>query len=245
MGATGGDVLAPSVASREAPLSLVGVRATVPDGDDVRVLLDDVDLTVAAGEIVAVTGPSGSGKSTLLSLAGLLRRPMSGEVLIGGRPTAVARERDRAKIRGRHIGIVYQSANLLPSLTAREQLQLVGRLTRISRPETDRRADRLLDQLGLGPHATRLPAQLSGGERQRVGIARALMADPTVLLADEPTASLDPDLAAGVAELLRTQVTTRELACVVVTHDAAPVDIADRHLCLAGGALAEAVPMAS
>lgn len=226
-------------------LRLEGLTASVPDGEGTRVLLHRVDLTVEPGQVVVVTGPSGSGKSTLLALAGLLRRPPAGEVVVGGLLTAALSERRRSQLRGRHIGIVYQSANLLPTLTAIEQLELVGRLTGQPRRAATARATDLLAQVDLAAHAGKLPAQLSGGERQRVGIARALMANPTVLLADEPTASLDPELGREVTALLRRQTTARGLATVVVTHDDAPLAIADRHLHLARGSLVERAVVAS
>ena len=228
-----------------AGLRLEGVTASVPDGGGTRVLLDAVDLAIEPGELVVLTGASGSGKSTLLAIAGLLRRPRAGEVVVAGRPTSAAKERERAAVRGAHIGIVYQSANLLPSLTAREQLELVARLQRRGHAAGRRRADELLEQVGLASHRDQLPTQLSGGERQRVGIARALMAEPAVLLADEPTASLDPALAVDVVALLRAQTTARGLATLVVTHDPEPVRVADRHLRLDAGVLHEVVPLAS
>jgi putative ABC transport system ATP-binding protein len=230
---------------RQPGLSLRGLTAAVPDGSDTRVLLDHVDLDVAAGEVLVITGPSGSGKSTLLALAGLLRRPVEGDVLIGGVPTASLSERRRTELRRNHIGIVYQSASLLPSLTAREQLELVGHIDRQRRSAARARADQLLADLGLTGRADQLPAQLSGGERQRVGIARALMAEPTVLLADEPTASLDPALAADVSALITEEAHRRGLATVIVTHDDAPLGRADRHLHLAGGELSTVESVAS
>src|SRR5699024_6647712 len=149
--------------------------------------------TVATGEIVVISGDSGSGKSTLLTVAGLLRKPDHGEVRLVGTPTSDLSERQRTTLRRDHLAFVYQSANLLPSLTALEQLQLVGHI-RGERPSAIRdRALGLLDDLGIGGRADQLPAELSGGERQRVGIARALMGSPQVLIADEPTTSLDPD----------------------------------------------------
>jgi putative ABC transport system ATP-binding protein len=220
-------------------LELRDVRVTVPDGPRRRVLLDGAGLQVAPAELVVITGASGSGKSTLLAVAGLLRAADAGEVLLGGAPTAGLSERQRTRLRRERVAIVYQSANLLPSLTAREQLELVGHIAGERRAAARQRADALLDELGLADHAGQLPAQLSGGERQRVGIARALMARPTVLLADEPTASLDPDLSAEVAAMLATQTRARGLASVVVTHDDAPLAHADRCLHLASGRLIE------
>jgi putative ABC transport system ATP-binding protein len=218
---------------------LRGVVVTVPDGDHSRTLLDRVDLDVAPGEVLVMTGASGSGKSTLLAVAGLLRRPGSGDVLIGGTSTADRSERRRSAMRKRHIGIVYQSANLLSALTAREQLQLVGHINGTKGAVARVRADELLADVGLSHRADALPAHLSGGERQRVGVARALMASPSVLLADEPTAALDPALAQEIATLLAEQTRRRGLATVVVTHDGAPLQHADRCLQLVDGALVE------
>ncbi|GAB2655965.1 ABC transporter ATP-binding protein [Gordonia jinhuaensis] len=220
-----------------AVLSLRAVRAQVPDGSSVRVLLDDVDLDLDAGQITVVTGRSGSGKSTLLSISGLLRRPMSGEVELAGEATASASERRRTRLRGNMIGIVYQNANLIPNLTAIEQLELVDHVLGRRRGGTRERARELLAELGVAGQASSLPGQLSGGERQRVGIARALMASPSVLLADEPTAALDPDLAEQVSDLLATLTRERDLATMIVTHDSAPLTHADRHLQLSDGHL--------
>lgn len=219
------------------PLELLGLEVSVPDGSRRRVLLDHVNLEVGAGEVVVVTGSSGSGKSTLLALAGLLRRPATGEVLVGGRPTSELGERRRTDLRRREIAIVYQSANLLPALTAIEQLELVGHINRERRRTARERARRLLDELGLGDQRNQLSSRMSGGERQRVGIARALMAGPSVLLADEPTASLDRDLSARIAGLLAEQTEVRGLATVIVSHDETPLAHAHRHLHLEGGRL--------
>lgn len=223
-----------------SPLALRGLEASVPDGGGTRVLLDRVDLEVGAGEVVVVTGPSGSGKSTLLALAGLLRRPDSGEVLIEGEATSKLSGRRRTDLRRRRVAIVYQSANLLPSLTAIEQLELVGRINREKRRETRKRAEELLREMDLSERRDQLPSQMSGGERQRVGIARALMAQPSVLLADEPTASLDPGLSARIADLLADQTSARGLATVIVSHDDIPLTHADRHFHLDAGRLCEA-----
>ena len=220
-------------------LVLKEVTATVPDGGGTRTLLDRIDLQVAPGELVALTGPSGSGKSTLLSIAGLLRHPDSGGVLIAGVETSGLKESKRTALRRAHIGIVYQSANLISSLNAIEQLELVGRVIGEPRSTTSAKAASLLDEVGLGTRGRALVSELSGGERQRVAIARALMAEPTVLIADEPTASLDPTLAEDIATLLAEQTRTRQLATVLVTHDDEPLRVADRRLHLVGGRLEE------
>jgi len=226
-------------------LELVGLHIAAPDGEHTRILLDGVDLSVAAGEVVVLTGSSGSGKSSLLAVAGLLRRPAAGDVLVGGTSTEHLSERRRTLLRKQHIGIVYQSANLIPSLTAREQLELVAHVNGVKRRVARDRAAQLLTGVGLVHRLDALPGQLSGGERQRVGIARALMSEPSVLLADEPTASLDPDLAADIAALIADEAHRRELATIIVTHDDAPGRHADRTLHLAAGALTERPPVAS
>jgi hemin transport system ATP-binding protein len=218
-------------------LQLRDVCVEVPDGPGVRVLLDHVQLTVNPGEVVVITGASGSGKSTLLAVAGLLRRPGAGEVVVAGVSTAGLSERARTKVRRDHIAIVYQSGNLFPSLTAREQLELVAHIDGGSRRSARQRADTLLRALEMHSVADQIPAQLSGGERQRVGIARALMGRPATLLADEPTASLDPALTAEVVGLLADQTRREALATVIVSHDDAPLSRADRHLLLSGGKL--------
>lgn len=218
-------------------ISLRGVSAAVPDGRGTRTLLDRVDLDVAPGEVLVITGASGSGKSTLLAIAGLLRRPDAGEVTVAGEPASGLSERRRTALRRRKIALVFQAANLFPALTAREQLELVGHINGERRGATRARADGLLRDLGVSAQADIVPAKLSGGERQRVGIARALMTGPAVLLADEPTASLDPARADDVAERLAGEAHRRGLAAIVVAHDDAPLRHADRHLHLADGGL--------
>ena len=222
---------------QHAPLELVGIEVAVADGSAQRTILGGIDLTIDPGEVVVVTGPSGSGKSTLLAVAGLLRRPDAGTVRFAGIEAPAKGERARTRLRRDHVAVIYQQANLIPSLTAIEQLELVGHI-RGQRPGKVRdRARSLLGEVGMGDHVDKLPAVLSGGERQRVGVARALMAEPSVLLADEPTASLDPALASVVAQLVAERASDHGLATLVVTHDPEPVSVATRHLHLDHGAL--------
>ncbi len=231
-----------STAPSAPPLRLRGVRVAYPDGDSTRTILDGIDLDVPSGEVLVVSGPSGSGKSTLLTIAGLLRRPDDGEVSVAGSPTSGLSRRQRTAFRRDHVAFVFQSANLMPSLTAVEQLELVGHIRRERRSAVRARAHALLEDLGLARRAAQLPAEMSGGERQRVGIARALMAEPCVLLADEPTASLDRERAAAVVDLLAEVAERRGLAVVIAAHDDAPLARAGRHLHLEDGTLTE-VPL--
>jgi putative ABC transport system ATP-binding protein len=221
---------------------LDGVRATVPDGDETLTILAGVDLAVGSGELVVVTGPSGSGKSTLLAVAGLLRRPDAGRVVVAGQTAGDLGARARTRVRRDHIAVVFQAAQLFPSLTAVQQLELVAHIRRELDGAARRRARTLLADLGLADRADRLPRHLSGGERQRVGVARALMADPSVLLVDEPTSALDPARGREVMELLAAETRSRGLATVVVIHDPAHLDLADRRLDMRDGRLHPPAP---
>lgn len=221
-------------------LELEGITQSVPDGPNRRVILDDLQLSVAPGELVAVTGRSGSGKSTLLAIAGLLRRPEAGVVRIDGQDATALSNRAATALRRDRLALVYQSANLFPALTAIEQLEMVGHVRGEKRSVVRDRALGLLEEVGLAERAGQLPSQLSGGERQRVSVARALMANPSILLADEPTSSLDPELAADVSALIADQTRARGLATVFVTHGDAPLKWAARRLDLRGGKLVPA-----
>ncbi|MFE6872005.1 ABC transporter ATP-binding protein [Kitasatospora sp. NPDC057692] len=200
-------------------LVLDHVTLTYPDGDGRLTALDDVSLTVPKGTLTAVVGPSGSGKSSLLAVAATLIAPDSGRVAVDGTETTGLDRTALTALRRDRIGIVFQQPNLLPSLTAVEQLQVMahldGRAPRTALP----RALELLDAVGLRDQAARRPHQLSGGQRQRVNIARALMNDPTVLLVDEPTSALDHERGAAVLDLLTTLTHQRATATVLVTHD--------------------------
>ena len=216
-------------------ITLENVTVAVPDGTTQRVLLDRIDLCVAPGETVALTGASGSGKSTLVAVAGLLRTPDTGRVVVAGTDATALSDRGRTLLRGHRIGIVYQSANLLPALTAREQVEVVAHIAGRLDTAARERAVELLTRVGLADRLDARPAELSGGERQRVGIARALMNEPVVVLADEPTASLDPDRGDAVLELLLSEASRVGAATLVVTHDPAQAGRADRHLHLERG----------
>ncbi|MET8703275.1 ABC transporter ATP-binding protein [Kitasatospora sp. NPDC058032] len=200
-------------------LVLDHVTLTYPDGDGRLTALDDVSLTVPKGTLTAVVGPSGSGKSSLLAVAATLIAPDSGQVVVDGTDTTGLDRTALTALRRHRIGIVFQQPNLLPSLTAVEQLQVMahldGRAPRSALP----RALELLDAVGLRDQAGRRPHQLSGGQRQRVNIARALMNDPTVLLVDEPTSALDHERGAAVLDLITTLTHQRATATVLVTHD--------------------------
>ncbi len=220
-------------------LRLENVVVSLPDGPDTIEVLRGVDLEVGPGEVVAVTGSSGSGKSTLMAVAGLLRRPDSGRVEIDGDDVGVLSSTRRTAVRRDRIGIVFQSPNLFPSLTALEQLELVAHIEGRLDPEARVRARRLLDTVGMGGRMGHRPAQLSGGERQRVGVARALMGLPSVLLADEPTASLDEERGRAVMDLIVAQGREQNVATVIVSHNLDQVAGVDRRFELRHGVLVE------
>jgi putative ABC transport system ATP-binding protein len=196
--------------------------------------LQDVDLSVSAGELVAVMGPSGSGKSTLLTIAGSLEEPTSGEVLVGGSPLASMSHNDRARLRRRAIGYVFQDFNLLAGLTAVENVALPLELDGVGVRAARKVGLAVLEELGLDGQAHRYPDDLSGGERQRVAIARAVVGDRRLLLADEPTGALDSVNGEAVMRLLRTAC-KRGVAGIVVTHDAQLASWADRIVFLRDG----------
>jgi len=218
-------------------LELTDVTLTFGDGDQVVAALDHVDLTVRPGEIVAVVGPSGAGKSSLLAVAGGLATPTSGSVVVDGTDLTRVSARALARFRREHVGFVFQSGNLVPALTAIDQLRLVEKITgrRAATPPEE-----LLASVGMAEHARRRPGRLSGGERQRVGIARALVASPSVLLVDEPTAALDRRRSHEIVELLARQTHECSVATVMVTHDHDVLEHVDRVLEMVDGRLCPA-----
>ncbi|MFD8326447.1 ABC transporter ATP-binding protein [Streptomyces lydicus] len=208
-------------------LELTDVTLTYPDGEARLTALDDVSLSVPAGRLTAVIGPSGSGKSSLLAVAATLIRPDRGRVVIDGTDTTGLSPAELTSLRRSSVGTVFQQPNLLPSLTAAEQLQVMAHLDGRSPRKARGRARELLAAVGLEAQADRRPHQLSGGQRQRINIARALMNEPAVLLVDEPTSALDHERGAAVLDLLLALTHERATATVLVTHDHAHLDAAD------------------
>lgn len=190
--------------------------------------VSEVTLDVDRGEVVALEGPSGSGKTTLLALAGALLTPTDGAIRVDGDDITNYGTRARTRYRRDRVGFVFQGSNMVPFLTARENLLVVGQFGGADRSALRRRADELLDQLDLTPVRDQVATSLSGGERQRVAIARALMRDPSLLLVDEPTASLNFELGSRVVDALLSEVHSRDKACIMVTHDDRMARRADR-----------------
>jgi putative ABC transport system ATP-binding protein len=200
--------------------------------------LDGVDLTIAGGEMVAIMGPSGSGKSTLLHIVGALESPTSGSLSVAGRHYEGLDDRELTKLRRDHIGFVFQFFNLLPSLTAEENVTLPAVIAKRHEPEIRERARLLLDRVGLSDRVDHLPAELSGGQQQRVSIARALLLSPELVLADEPTGNLDTKSGREVLRVLREMNEEEGHTIVMVTHDPAAAAAADRIIFLRDGKVA-------
>ncbi|GAA1390386.1 ABC transporter ATP-binding protein [Catellatospora chokoriensis] len=216
-------------------LAMRDVTMLLGDGDDTVRALDGVHLTVAAGEFAAIVGPSGSGKSSLLAVAGGLAVPDSGTVTIAGRPMTAASRRARTALRRDLVGFVFQSGNLLPALTALDQLRLLTRFA--SAGAVHRDPMELLTEVGMAGKADRRPHELSGGERQRVGIARALVTGPRLLLVDEPTAALDQARSRDIVQMLARETRRHGVATVMVTHDTEVLQYCDSVYGMMDGAL--------
>ena len=219
-------------------LEMHGVSKVYGDGAAEVHALREVSLTVDEGELVAVMGPSGSGKSTLLTIAGTLEEPSAGEVLVGGAAVFGMSRNDRARLRRRSIGYVFQNFNLLAGLTAAENVSLPLELDGVPAKTARRSGLRALEELGLLPRAGSFPDELSGGERQRVAIARAVVGDRRLLLADEPSGALDSANGDAVIRLIRAAC-QRGVAGVVVTHDAQLASWADRVVFLRDGRIVD------
>ncbi|MEM7446321.1 MAG: ABC transporter ATP-binding protein [Pseudomonadota bacterium] len=223
----------------DAMLTLQGVTRTFsqPSGD--LEVLRGIDLTVSAGEMVALVGPSGAGKSTLLQIAGLLEPPTGGRIEIGGRVADKLSDGDRTRMRRDTIGFVYQFHHLLPEFSAEENIALPQIIAGTAKRAAKERARELLDSVGLSQRASHRPARLSGGEQQRVAIARALANQPILLLADEPTGNLDHATADGVFEMLTNLIHTTSTAALVATHNLELAHRMDRVVELRDGHLME------
>ncbi|GIH03091.1 macrolide ABC transporter ATP-binding protein [Rhizocola hellebori] len=221
-----------------AVLELRTVSKVYGEGSAQVHALREVDVTVSSGELVAVMGPSGSGKSTLLTIAGSLEEPTAGEVLIGGNDISRMSGNDRARVRRRCIGFVFQDFNLLAGLTALENVALPLELDGLATKDARKAALSMLDELGLGERAAHFPDDLSGGERQRVAIARAVVGDRKLLLADEPTGALDSVNGEMVMRMLRAAC-KNGMAGVVVTHDAQLASWADRVVFIRDGRIVD------
>lgn len=189
------------------------------EGDRKFTALNHVSISVEPGEFVAVIGPSGSGKSTFLSIAGALLQPSEGSVTINDINLSDLKPKELSKLRLEHIGFILQTSNLVPYLTVLDQLLVVKKMKGSITKEDKQTAIELLEQIGLGDKLKKYPDQLSGGERQRTAIARSLMNDPNIILADEPTASLDTERAFEIVELMSNELKSRNKAAIMVTHD--------------------------
>ena len=227
-----------NVDSEASPaLEMKGVRKVYEVADEEVVALDHADLTVGADEIIALVGPSGSGKTTLCSIAGGILSPSEGQVIVGGRDISGYSAKQLTEFRRDSVGFVFQTVNLIPFLTARENLLVADEIGSRDRKRGNERADQLLDELGLADRAKNLPAQLSGGQKQRVAIGRALMNEPALVLFDEPTSALDTKLGEQMVELIREEMKSRGTAAIIVTHDDRITRYADRTVHITDGRL--------
>lgn len=205
------------------------------DGDTTIEALKSTDFSVEKGQFVAVIGPSGSGKSTFLTLAGGLQTPTNGEVKINSEAFSKENEKTRSKIRFSEIGFILQASNLVPFLTVEKQLRLVDK---VKKEKTDmEKVNKLLTELGIEKLKKKYPDEISGGERQRVAIARALYNDPSIILADEPTASLDSDRAFEVVKILARETKEKNKATIMVTHDQRLIEHCDEVYVMKDGVL--------
>ena len=216
-------------------LEVRGLRKRFGEGETIVEAVRGVDLTLAAGEIVLIMGPSGSGKTTLLSMLGALLRPTEGELHLADISLNDLTERELPALRAKRIGFIFQDFNLMPSLTARENVEVALNVAGLRGTQAHQRATRLLDELGLGERLDFLPEKLSGGEKQRVAIARALANEPDLVLADEPTANLDSSIGREVMRRLRELAKSHGQSVLIVSHDDRIREFVDRQLWLEDG----------
>ena len=230
---SGGGVAADSTPA----LEMEAVRKVYEVADEEVVALDHADLTLGSDEIVALVGPSGSGKTTLCSIAGGILSPTSGKVVVGGRDISGYSPKELTAFRRDSVGFVFQTVNLIPFLTARENLLVVDEIGSRNRKRASARADQLLEELGLADRAGNLPSQLSGGQKQRVAIGRSLMNEPALVMFDEPTSALDTKLGEQMVKLIREEMKSRGTAAIIVTHDERITRYADRTVHIMDGRL--------
>ncbi|PFE03294.1 hemin ABC transporter ATP-binding protein [Bacillus cereus] len=218
-------------------LKLEEVSKVYGEGNTEVTALHPISLDVKAGEFIGIVGPSGSGKSTLLSIAGALLSPSKGNIYIREQNITRLSEKEMTDIRLRKIGFIFQFANLVPYLNVKEQLLYIAKLKKEDQKDSEKRVDHLLAAFGLSQRKKHYPNQLSGGEKQRVAIARAFMNNPDLILADEPTASLDSKRGREVVEMMKWEVKESQKAAVMITHDERILDVCDRVLTLRDGKL--------
>jgi putative ABC transport system ATP-binding protein len=220
-------------------LKLENVSKQFGDGDSSVKVLKDISFTINKGEFVGIVGPSGSGKSTLLSIIGALLTPSQGRIFINNENIAEYKPSKLTSIRKDKIGFIFQSANLIPYLTIKDQLMLINNIAKGNKKENLKRSEALISDLGLSHRLNSYPGSLSGGEKQRAAIARAFMNDPDIILADEPTASLDSKKGRQVVEMMHGEVKSRNKAAIMVTHDERVLDLCDRVLRIEDGRISE------
>ena len=220
-----------------AVLQLNKVKKTFGSGHQQVDALKETNFTADKGELIAVIGPSGSGKSTFLTIAGGLQNPSSGEIIINNQNLSDLNEKKRSKIRLKEIGFILQASNLVPFLTVENQMELLNKVKKNNM--TKEELENLYNNLGIADLRKKYPADLSGGERQRVAIAKALYSKPSILLADEPTASLDSDRAYEVMELLKKETKNNNTTTIVVTHDIRLIEYCDKVYKMTDGVLKE------
>lgn len=216
-------------------LRLENVSKSYGENETLVTALHPMSLDVKEGEFIAIVGPSGSGKSTLLSIAGALLSPSQGNIFVNEKNVTGFSQKELTQLRLEQIGFIFQFANLVPYLTVKEQLIYLAKLKKEDKKTAEKRAVELLTTFGLDHRIDHYPSQLSGGEKQRVAIARSFMNNPNLILADEPTASLDSKRAREVVEMIREEVKRSNKAAIMITHDERMLDVCDRILTLRDG----------
>jgi putative ABC transport system ATP-binding protein len=220
-------------------IKAINLSKTYKSGEVVVEALKDINLTIKRGEFTAIAGPSGSGKTTLLFMLSGLDQPTSGRVILAGRPISEMSGKELSDFRRDHIGFIFQSYNLIPVLTVRENIEYVMLLQGVPEKERRRRVDEILEEVGLSGMQDRRPSQLSGGQQQRVAVARAMVSNPDIILADEPTANLDSHTGAALLDMMRRLNETRGMTFIFSTHDQMIMDRAKRLILLKDGRISD------